>query len=114
EPVHDAVAERHPEAAVIIPPRRTAVPGETATTQRDRHLATIAKHGRMNWQRTSGYNRRSLAETGVFRYKAIIGRRLHARTLPNRSEDRMQRSKPDDRTRLANLRAGSLLLRGVG
>jgi hypothetical protein len=56
------VAERHPEAAAIIPPRRTAAPGETATTQRDRHLAAIAKHGRMNWQRSSGYNRRSLAE----------------------------------------------------
>jgi hypothetical protein len=37
----------------------------------------------MNWQRSSGYNRRSLAETGVYRYKTIIGRRLHARTLPN-------------------------------
>ena len=34
-------------------------------------------------QRGSGYNRRSLAETGVYRYKAIIGRRLHARTLPS-------------------------------
>jgi hypothetical protein len=81
--VYGAVAERHPEAAVIIPPRRTAAPGEIATTQRDRHLAAIAKHGRMNWQCSSGYNRRSLAETGVYRYKSIIGRRLHARTLPN-------------------------------
>jgi transposase len=83
ETVYDAVAERDPEAAVIIPPRCTAVLGETKITQRDRHLATIAKHGRMNWQRSSGYNRRSLAETGVYRYKTIIGRRLHARTLPN-------------------------------
>jgi hypothetical protein len=37
----------------------------------------------MNWQRSSGYNRRSLAETTMFRYKTVIGRRLHARTLPN-------------------------------
>ena len=81
--VYEAVAERHPEAAVIIPPRCTAVPGETTATQRDRHLAAIAKHGRMNWQRSSGYNRRSLAETAVYRYKNIIGRRLRARTLPN-------------------------------
>src|SRR5690242_7639004 len=51
--------------------------------RRNGHLATIAKHGRMNWQRSSGYNRRSLAETGVYRYKNIIGRRLRARTLPN-------------------------------
>jgi hypothetical protein len=53
ETVYDAVAERHPQAEVIIPPRATAVPSETAT-QRDRHLEMIAKHGRMNWQRALG------------------------------------------------------------
>ena len=63
--------------------RRTAVPGGATATQRDRNLATIAKYGRMSWQRSSGYNRRSLAETGVYRYKNIIGRRLRARTPPN-------------------------------
>jgi hypothetical protein len=83
ETVYDAVAERHPEAAVIIPPRATAVPNESMTTQRDRHIAEIEKHGRMNLQRRSGYNRRSLVETGMYRYKTVVGRRLHARTLPN-------------------------------
>jgi hypothetical protein len=83
ETVYDAVAERHPEAAVIIPPRATAVPNESTTTQRDRHIAEIEKHGRMNLQRRSGYNRRSLVETGMYRYKTVVGRRLHARTLPN-------------------------------
>jgi transposase len=83
EAVYDAVAERHPEATVIIPPRATAIPSETTTTQRDRHLALIARHGRIGWQRSSGYNRRSLAENAVYRYKTIIGLRLHARTLPN-------------------------------
>ena len=40
-----AVAERYPAAAVIVPPRSTAVPGETAETaptQRDHHLQFIA------------------------------------------------------------------------
>jgi Transposase DDE domain len=32
EAVYDAVAERHPEAVVIIPPRTTAVPSEATTT----------------------------------------------------------------------------------
>jgi hypothetical protein len=41
----------------------------------------IAEHGRMSWQRNSGYDRRSLAESAMFRYKAIIGRRRHARIL---------------------------------
>jgi hypothetical protein len=41
------------------------------------------QHGRLGWQRRSGYGRRSLVETAMYRYKTIIGRRLHARTLPN-------------------------------
>ena len=81
--VYDAVTQRHPDAAVIIPPRSTAVPNDTPTSQRDRHLQTIAEHGRINWQRSSGYGRRSLVETAMYRYKTIIGRRLRARTLPN-------------------------------
>jgi transposase len=81
--VYDAVAKRHPKAAVIIPPRATAVANETTATQRDHHVAEIAKHGRIGWQRRSGYNRRSLVETAMYRYKTIIGRRLHARALPN-------------------------------
>ena len=83
EAVYDAVAKRHSEASVIIPPRTTATPSQTTTTQRDRHIEGIGKHGRISWQRSSGYNRRSLVETAVYRYKTIIGRRLHARILRN-------------------------------
>ena len=55
--VYAGVAERYPEAVVIVPPRVTAVPSETAATahtQRDRHLQHIAQHGRMAWQKASG------------------------------------------------------------
>lgn len=83
EPTDQVVAERHPEAAVIIPPRSTAVLSTTAVTQRDRHIEAIATDGRMSWQRASRYHRRSLVETGMFRYKTIIGRRLYAKSLPN-------------------------------
>ncbi|MFL5282689.1 MAG: IS5 family transposase [Rhodopila sp.] len=85
--VYDAVAERHPQAAVIVPPRVTAVAGETTRSQRDNHLTAIAERGRMSWQRSSGYNRRSLVETAMFRCKTIIGRRLHARILPNQQTE---------------------------
>ena len=60
--VYAAVAERHPDAAVIVPPRSTAVPGgtaETAPTQRDHHLQCITEKGRMAWQQASGYNKRA-------------------------------------------------------
>ena len=85
--VYNAVAGRHPKAAVIVPPRVTAVANATAVAQRDKHLTTIAEHGRMSWQRSSGYNRRSLVETAMFRYKTVIGRRLHARTLSNQRSE---------------------------
>ena len=52
------VCQRHPDAAVIVPPRSSAVPSataETAPTKRDRHLQLIAERGRMGWQRASGY-----------------------------------------------------------
>ena len=54
---YDDVAQRHPDAAVVVPPRATAVPSETAATaptQRDRHLQCAAEHGRMGWQRAFG------------------------------------------------------------
>ena len=50
--VYDSVAERHPEAVVVVPPRANAVPSdtaETAPTQRDGHLRHIAEHGRRAW-----------------------------------------------------------------
>jgi len=58
EGVYGTVAQRHPDADVIVPPRSTAVLTETAEstpTQRDRHLQSIAEHGRMGWQKRSGY-----------------------------------------------------------
>jgi hypothetical protein len=79
-----------PPAAVIIPPRATAVPSptaDTAPTQRDRHLRMIRDRGRMGWQKALDYGRRSLGETAVFRYKVIIGRRLRARTLPSQKTE---------------------------
>ncbi len=77
------VAERHPAALIILPPRSSVVPSETAETaptQRDQHLQLIAEHGRMGWQRASGYNRRALAEAAIGRFKRVIGDGLCSRT----------------------------------
>jgi hypothetical protein len=87
EPVYRAVSARQPDppAAVIIPPRATAVASPTADTapsQRDGHIRMIEDRGRMGWQKAVGYGRRSLAETAVFHYKATIGCSLRARILP--------------------------------
>ena len=81
--VYGAVTKRHPNAAVVVPPRQGAVPStsaETDPTQRDRHLQLITEHGRMAWQKTSGYNARAKAEAAVSRYKRVIGDALRSRT----------------------------------
>jgi len=77
------VAERHPEAAVVVPPSATAVPSntaETAPTQRDRHLHLIAEKGRMGWQKAAGYNVRSRVEATMGRFKQVIGDGLRSHT----------------------------------
>jgi Transposase DDE domain len=81
--VYGEVAARHPDAAVVVPPRSNAVPSETADTaptQRDRHLKVIAAHGRMGWQKQSGYNWRALVEADIGRWKRVIGHALRSQT----------------------------------
>ncbi len=90
EGVSAAVAERHPEAAIIVPPRATAVPSETAETaptQRDRHLRFIAEHGRAAWQQASGYTSRARVEATISRFKQVIGDGLRSRTDQRRAID---------------------------
>jgi hypothetical protein len=82
EGVYATVVDHHPEAAVIVPPRATAVLSDMAAiapTQRDRHLLCIAETGRMAWQKASGYNRRSKVEAAIGRWKQVIGDRLRSR-----------------------------------
>ena len=81
--VYTEVTTRYPEAEVIVPPRSSAVPSqtaETAPTPRDRHLQAIIKHGRMAWQKASGYNWRALVEADISRWKRVIGDRLRSQT----------------------------------
>jgi Transposase DDE domain len=81
--VYGEVAARHPDAAVIVPPRSSAVPSdtaETAPTQRDRHLHLIAARGRTGWQKASGYNWRALVEADIARFKRVIGDGLRSQT----------------------------------
>ena len=88
--VYAGVAARHPEAAVVVPPRATAVlsgTAETAPTQRDGHLQRITEHGRMAWQNASGCNRRARAEATMNRWKQVIGDELRAHTDERRATE---------------------------
>ncbi|WP_448205687.1 IS5 family transposase [Azospirillum sp. sgz302134] len=88
--VTETVAEHTPDAAVVVPPRSTAVPSANAATnptQRDRPLRHIAKHGRMAWQKASRYNVRALVEAFFSRWKRVIGDGLRFRTEDRRNTE---------------------------
>ena len=86
--VYGKVVARHSEASVIVPPRSSAVPGDTAQTaptMRDLHLQIIAERGRMAWQKAAGYNWRALVEADISRFKRVIGDGLRSRTDQRRA-----------------------------
>jgi hypothetical protein len=88
--IYDTVAKHYPEADVIVPLRSTAVPrdmAESTPTQRDRHLQSIAEHGRTGWQKRSQYNRRALVETSISRFKRVIGNALRSRIEDRRATE---------------------------
>jgi hypothetical protein len=70
----------------VIPPNRAArvqrkdpisclLPRDVAINR----IKELGAEGRAQWKKEIGYHRRSLAETFMFRYKAIVGDRLSAR-----------------------------------
>jgi IS5 family transposase len=81
---YDAIRDREARAA-IPPPKRARIwqHGNTKAERhiRDENLREIRRKGRREWKRTSGYHRRSLAETQVFRVKMIFGERVSARSF---------------------------------
>jgi transposase len=80
-PTYETIAAHGDDIEVVIPPRSTAVPGGQPgpLAQRDRHLEMITERGRLAWQISTDYGQRSLVETTMGRYKALIGPRLRAR-----------------------------------
>ena len=50
---------------------------------RDEILRAIRHKGRKAWKQASGYHRRSLVETQIYRYKQLIGDKLKARSWAN-------------------------------
>lgn len=86
---YDTIQWHSAGVRIIIPPRPHFIPKEILgpPTQREGHVATIAERGRMSWQASTGYGRRSLVETTMSRYKSIIGNRLRARKFANQKAE---------------------------
>lgn len=105
---YDAI--EHRQATAAIPPRRNARIWQHGNCKapahpRDENLRRIRTVGRQQWKRESNYHRRSLAETTMFRLKAIFGGKLRSRTFDNQAVELLlqcaainqmiQLSKPD-------------------
>ena len=85
---YDEIAERNAKA--VIPPRKDAVIWQHGNCKApahpmDENLRYIRKHGRKKWKQDAKYHRRSLAETTMFRLKAIFGGKLRCRKFDNQA-----------------------------
>jgi len=67
------------DVEVIIPPPSSAILG--LYDQRNAHIESIAKLGRMGWQKATGYNDRALVEAQIGRWKTVIGAALKSRKI---------------------------------
>ena len=91
---YDVIRERAARAA--IPPQKRAKIWQHGNTQAERHLRdenlrVIRQKGRREWKRESGYHRRSLAETAVFRVKMVFGERVSARSFAGQAAQMLVR-----------------------
>lgn len=72
----------------VFPPRKGAKlrshgNSKEAPSQRDEHIRLRRKVGKKRWKKKTGYSRRSLAETAMYRFKVILGDDLSSRRTQN-------------------------------
>ncbi len=73
-------------ATVVVPPTKTAKVSRRRprSRARDRTITNVKTLGRRRWKREVGYHRQARVENAFFRYKSMIGDRLHARSRGER------------------------------
>lgn len=102
--VYSTITDRG--ARPVIPPQKNAKIRKHGNCSgpplpRDEAIRYIRGHGRKKWKRVSGYHRRSLAETAVYRFKQLMGRFVEARRWENeRTEVRLKAKALNKMTRL--------------
>jgi len=88
KPCHAAIAARG--ATPSIPPREGAAhwtANTSGATWRNDTVDAIARLGRREWKKGSGYHRRSLAENAMYRFKTLTGNRLWARRTDSQATE---------------------------
>lgn len=81
---------------VSIPPQKNAKIKKHGNSQgetlpRDNNLRSIRQAGRKQWKKESGYHRRSLSETAMFRVKTVFGDRVFFRNFGNQRTELLLR-----------------------
>lgn len=77
---------------LTVPPRKGArlkIHGNTKSPPhpRDETIRQIRNHGRKNWKISSGYTKRSLAETAMFRFKQAFTGMLSSRDFQHQANE---------------------------
>lgn len=77
---------------LVTPPRKDAVISKQGNCPgpldlRNQHIKAIKKYGEKNWKKKTGYHRRSISETAMFRFKTILGRRLSSRIFNSQANE---------------------------
>ena len=72
---------------IIIPTRSDAwarkIKARLYPKQRSDHVRYRKKHGRINWQKATGYGERSLVEVAFYCHKKILGLWMHSINFGN-------------------------------
>ena len=76
----------------VIPPQENAIywvdeNDELLDLDRNEIIKEIEKKGRKKWKEQSGYHRRSLSETAMFRFKTIFGPQLYSRRFETQQSE---------------------------
>ena len=77
---------------LVVPPRKGAVIERHGNCHgpplsRDTHIREIRKIGRKKWKEKHKYHRRSLSETAMYRFKALLGDKLSSRDFDRQGNE---------------------------
>jgi transposase len=72
-------------ATAVIPPQKNAQKWAEKDCQRNKNIERIEEIGTKEWKEESGYHRRSISETTMFRLKTIFGGTVSSRDFDNQA-----------------------------
>lgn len=74
-------------AIPTILPQRNARKGKAHSEDRNKNIERIEEIGRKEWKEESGYHRRSISETTMFRIKRTFGGKVSSRDFDNQASE---------------------------